>query len=317
MKKVRLICFIMVFVLLLLSFQKVFSFKYGDGIYPLKLFYEAKENSIDVICFGSSHIFENVNTGTLWDEYGIASFDLCGSIQPLWNTYYYMKEALKTQQPKVMVVDVFGTLQTEEYTDHSRIIKNNYGFKFSMDKVNSVKISSAKENWTEYLLEYPTYHSRYKELYSGDFKEYQGIANEKYWKGFGMNTATEAQTKAENVQNVMEVGEIAPKAEKYLRKIIELSKEEKIPLVLVVAPYVLHEGHQKIYNRVAQIADKEGVPFLNFNFYYDEMGLDFSVDFADNDHLNYRGNIKFTRYLADYLKEKYDIPDIYSVFDYC
>lgn len=120
MKKVRLICFIMVFVLLLLSFQKVFSFKYGDGIYPLKLFYEAKENSIDVICFGSSHIFENVNTGTLWDEYGIASFDLCGSIQPLWNTYYYMKEALKTQQPKVMVVDVFGTLQTEEYTDHSQ-----------------------------------------------------------------------------------------------------------------------------------------------------------------------------------------------------
>ncbi len=309
MKKIRVICFAMVFVLLFLSFSKVFSFKYGDGIYPLKLFYETEENSIDVICFGSSHVFENVNTGTLWDEYGIASFNLCGSMQPLWNTYYYMKEALKSQQPKVMVVDVFGAIQVEEYIDHSRIIKNNYGLKFSMDKVESVKVSSPKENWIEYLLEYPTYHNRYQELCSGDFRKYQGIANEQYWKGFGMNMATEAHIKPEWVQDIIEIGEIIPKVEKYLRKIIELSKKKDIPLLLIVAPYSLLEGHQKIYNRVAQIADEENVAFLNYNYYYDEIGLDFSTDFADKDHLNYKGNVKFTRYLADFLKKNYHIPD--------
>jgi len=309
MKKIRIISFMIIFILLFLSFQKVFSFKYGDGIYPLKLFYEQQENSIDVICFGSSHIFENVNTGTLWDEYGIASFDLCGSVQPLWNTYYYMKEALKTQHPKVMVVDVFGALQTEEYIDHSRIIKNNYGLKVSIDKVNSVKVSSPEKKWLEYLLEYPTYHSRYKELSSSDFRKYQGIANEQCWKGFGMNTETEAQLKPEGMKSITEVGTIASKSEKYLRKIIGLSKEEKIPLLLIVTPYPLLEEEQKVYNRVAQIAQEEKIPFLNFNLFYDEIGLDFSVDFADTSHLNYRGNIKFTRYLADYLKTNYDIPD--------
>lgn len=64
-----------------------------------------------------------MNTGTLWDDFGIASFDLCGSIQPLWNTYYYMKEALETQKPKVMVVDMFAAVLADEYSDHSRIIK--------------------------------------------------------------------------------------------------------------------------------------------------------------------------------------------------
>lgn len=57
MKKIRVICFLIIFVLLFFSFRKVFSFKYIDGIYPLKLFYEADDDSIDVICFGSSHVF--------------------------------------------------------------------------------------------------------------------------------------------------------------------------------------------------------------------------------------------------------------------
>lgn len=36
--------------------------------------------------------------------------------------------------------------------------------------------------------------------FSGDFRKYQGMANEQYWKGFGVNTATEVQTKLEGIQ---------------------------------------------------------------------------------------------------------------------
>ena len=114
---VKSICFTLIAVLLFGNFIKIFRFKYGDGIYPLDIFYEQEENSIDVMFFGSSHIFENVNTGVLWDEHGIAAFNLCGSIQPLWNTYYYIKEALKTQSPKLIVVDVYRALEELEYID--------------------------------------------------------------------------------------------------------------------------------------------------------------------------------------------------------
>lgn len=311
MKKnsIKLICFIFICILLFFSFYRVFNFKYGDGIYSLTKFYEEPDDSIDVLCFGSSHIFENVNTGILWDEYGIASFNLCGSVQPLWNSYYYMKEALKTQKPKLMILDVFGAIQTEEYIDHSRIIKNNYGLKFSKDKIESVIASAPKESRIDYILEYPTYHSRYSEIGRADFAEHAGRALYKNWKGFGINTKTTSYSEPKNFYTD-ETVELADKTEDYLLKIIQLSKDNDIPLLLIKTPYILNQEQQKVYNNVSEIAKENDIPFVNFNLLYQEIGLDFNTDYADFSHLNHLGNAKFTRYLAEYLKENYDdIPD--------
>ena len=79
----------------------------------------------------------------------------------MWNTYYYMEEALKTQTPELIVLETYRALENREYVDDSRIIKNNYGLKLSENKIKSVKISSPQNNWPDYLLEYPTYHGRY------------------------------------------------------------------------------------------------------------------------------------------------------------
>lgn len=308
-KEIKICAFLIILFILLGEFQRVFSFKYTDGIYTWNTFYELKEKSIDVLCLGSSHIFENVNTGILWEEYGIASYDLCGSMQPLWNSYYFMKEALKTQEPEVIVLDVYGAVQKDEYMDSSRIIKNNYGIKISEDKIESIKTSAPKDTWIDYFLEYPTYHSRYEDINESDFREHLGLANFQYWKGYGLNTAITPMKKPEDIANVKSVGEISEKTEKYLRKIIDLSKEKKIPLCLISTPYILSMEDQKIYNRVAQIAEQQNVPFINFNLLYDEIGLDFDLDFADTSHLNHNGNPKFSRYLADYLKNHYKISD--------
>ena len=94
---------------LLNNIYKTFSFKYGDGILGLKKFYMLDEDSVDVLILGSSHAFENINTGFLFDSYGIASYVLSGSVQPYWNTYYYLTEALKTQQPKVIILDAYAS----------------------------------------------------------------------------------------------------------------------------------------------------------------------------------------------------------------
>ena len=37
--------------------------------------------------------------------------------------------------------------------------------------------------------------------------------------------------------------------------------------------------------------------------YYEEIGIDFATDCADANYLNNKGNVKFTRYLADYIKK--------------
>ena len=71
-----------------------------------------------------------------------------------------------------------------------------------------------------------------------------------------------------------------------------MAKEENIPLLLINTPYFPTEREEKIYNRVAEIAKENDVPYINYNLFYDEMGLDFSSDFADGHHLNYKGTPK-------------------------
>lgn len=301
-------CFILIFSLIFNHFQKIYSFKFADGIYGLKAFYNQEDNINDVIFIGSSNIFENINTQILWDEFGIASFDLAGSMQPMWNSYYYMKEALKTQSPRLFVLDLLGVLWEGDYLDSSRIIKNTYGMKNSLDKIEAVKISAPKANWNDYLWEVPTYHIRYQELTAGDYLPNNGTPNWESWKGFGINTETMVCDRPEGFETD-ETLDISSKSEKYLRKICQLCRDNDVELLLIKTPYVTDIDSTMKYNRAAEIGAEYGVPCVDFNYYYDEIGLDFNTDLGDGLHLNYRGNIKFTRYLAEYIESQYDIPD--------
>lgn len=83
--------------------------------YSMETFYRQTSGTVDVLNLGNSHMFTNVNPAILWDEYGITAFNLGAGLQPLWNTYFYMDEALKYQTPKVIVVDLFGAVQTADY----------------------------------------------------------------------------------------------------------------------------------------------------------------------------------------------------------
>lgn len=314
MKKnvIKLICFCLLLGLLFMGFWSVFQYRFvdEDGIEGMQTFYEAEDNTIDVMFFGSSHMFVNVNTAVLWDEYGIAAYNLGGSEQRMWNTYYYMKEALKTQTPKVLVVDCYGVTFSDEFQQQSGIIKNTFGMKLSADKIEAIKVS-APDNHLLYLLGYPGFHGRYTALSEADFLSYKGIAGYEDWKGhhfMGEVNEAIANIQPENPAAVTNIEPITAKNEQYLRAIIDLAKEHEIPLVLMATPYCVTNKEQSQFNRVAEIADEADVPFINFNLCYEEIGLDFATDFADGHHLNYLGTPKFTRVLADYLTANYEIP---------
>ena len=69
--------------------NQVLSFKSRDGLYSMQKFYEQEEGTVDVLVLGPSLAFADINTAVLWNDYGISSFNLAGSIQPMWNTYYF------------------------------------------------------------------------------------------------------------------------------------------------------------------------------------------------------------------------------------
>ena len=164
--------------------MKVFRYKYEDGIYAWDKIYELEDNMVDVMFLGSSHAFTSFDTGLLWRENGIASFVLGGPVQPMWNTYYVLREVLKTQTPKLIVLEGFSTVVEIQYQEDPYVIKNLYGMHWSRNKVKAILESTTKEHWKNLFLPWSEYHSRYTELDRSDFAENRGEPLYRDWKGY-------------------------------------------------------------------------------------------------------------------------------------
>ncbi len=305
----RIICFFIILIMIISYADGVLRFKYGDGIYSLKKFYELEDDTVDVLILGSSHAFENFNTGTLWDEYGIAAYDLGGSNQSLWNTYHYLKEALKTQHPKLIILEGVFVIGYEDYDSSDVIIKNTYGLRWSYNKAENMLASIPPDERWDYIPEGQRYHNRYSELTSEDFLKDQGNPLYYDWKGFGCNMDTIPFERVD-VSGVADVGYMSPKSEWYYNHIIELAKQYDIPIEIIIAPYpACNEDEQKVFNKAQEIATEKDVPFLNCNVNPQDIGINYATDFADEEHLNYKGNRKFTKYIGKQILSKYDLPD--------
>lgn len=305
---IRIFSFLLILIIILYYLNTVFAVKGGDGIYDLTKFYELEDNTVDVLILGSSHAFEAVNTGTLWSEYGTASFVLGGSYQQMWYTYYYLKEALKTQTPQLIILEAYMCIfKSDYYIDGT--VKNTYGLKWSKDKIEAIKVSTPKEQWGKYILGYIQYHMRYPALSRADFLKNQGNPLYENWKGLGCNMCTTAYDNPD-IHQVTKRKPMSEKTEIYYRKIIELASENDIPLLIVISPYAgITETSQAIFNTASDIASDYNVDFINYNLLYNEVGINFTHDAADQDHLNYRGNQKLTHALGEYITNTYDIPD--------
>lgn len=271
-------------------------------------FYSLEKESVDVLCVGSSHVYCSINPVQMYGDYGIAAFDLAGGSQAIWYSYHYMKEALKTQKPEVIVLDVYTTSISDDAYFDSKVQMNLLNMKPSYNKWEVLQTAEV-ENRGEVFWEFPITHSKYSTLKSTD---YDGKDETKLLGYFYSNRIVEyTPEQIRDVSGVTESEPISAKTEEYLRKCIELCQKENIEIVLTNAPWAdITLERQKYYNYVQMIADEYGVPFVNACLYTDEIGLDYMVDsMGDGGHLNYTGATKYTKWLCDYLKENYDLQD--------
>ncbi|MBQ8827735.1 MAG: hypothetical protein IJZ90_01155 [Clostridia bacterium] len=307
-RSISLLLFVCVLAGCLWWMNRVLIPKRTDGITTMQNLYEQEENTIDVLLLGSSHSGMNFDTALLWENFGMSGYALWGSVQPFWNSYFSLKEALKTQSPTVVVLDTYAAAVAREHSDYPRQVTNVSGMKFSINKLEAICVSAYFDRWDDLLLGLPLYHQRYASLSENDFEHFpssEGLINDKgssYRYGSG-------DVGLVDVSEIEECGEIYEKQEKYLIKIIELCKENNLPLVLTASPTGKRTEEQPYYNSVAEIAESYGIEFINFNLMDEELKLVDEDYWTDNDHLNTNGSRKITQYLGEYLKSNYDIAD--------
>lgn len=287
--------------------DRVLLLKRYDGVKPMRSFYAQAPGTVDVLLLGNSHMGVHVDTATLWQEYGISAFALWGGVQPMWNTYHFLVEALKTQTPRTVVLEIGGLSCDWEYADEATQLKNVAGMKLSRNKWEAVRATAPKNRWAALMLGLPLYHQRYGEVTREDFSYFPWSKELINCKG-SFALCGHGNFDLGDPAAITEAAAISEKSLDYFGRIVNLCREKEIPLILVKTPTVDLEKYQPCCNAVEQIAAREGLPFYNFNEMGEETGIT-GEDFYFDTHLNLGGARKLSRCLADILRSAVELTD--------
>lgn len=303
-KMAKIVVFCIAFVILLNSVYKILAWKdtAGNYISSVESLYDLEKDVVDVLFLGSSHCYCTINNSKLWEDYGIGSFSLAISGQDIASTYYCLVEALKTQSPQVVFVEVYNAI-IEGYAVEGNLYRNTLSLKYSKNFYDAVDNMVGEEKKADYWLKWPIIHTRYAELQKGDFQS-------EFPAYLGYSAEFEVRPMSELVLYEGEERLPIPEAsEKWLRKIIQLAEENEIQLCFFLSPCIAGEQEQKKFLYIEQLAQEEGVAYINTLKLKDELGIDVSKDFIDGSHTNYYGAEKVTAYIGQYLKEQYTLED--------
>lgn len=80
---------------------------------------QEERDSLDVLYLGTSLVYCDVIPAVVWKETGLTSYVMAGALQSLPLTYYYLREACKTQSPQAVVVEL-NAIYFPRYADSIR-----------------------------------------------------------------------------------------------------------------------------------------------------------------------------------------------------
>lgn len=285
--------------------------KKGTRTITYSNFYRLPEESVDVIFLGSSHSLNAFIPQELYNEYGITSYNLSSPGQPPLVSYYWLKETLKTQKPKTVVLD------TNYIPEYKSKTSSEYSVRSSLEHMclGAVKIEAIHEacktysNLSELSFYLPNirYHDRWKDLWKDDFL-FEEYALSRDLKGADILTHNENKQKFTPFrQQQLNKGKIEP-LDEYTEKIGEFCVENNIKLILVKTPNVRWTIND--HNSLETFANKNNLPFYDMNVDVIYRQIDYDYNKYTNDdggHSNFQGAIKLTHFIGKILRDEYGL----------
>ncbi len=306
--KRRIVALILTVTIFMMGFAHIMGvckLEYVGGVLNLKYWKKAEHENTDIMFVGASSISAHIEIGELWKERGIAAYSIAAGASDLCDNYYRLIEANKKRSCKLIVLEMRGAaLDSSIDINHDR--QNITGLNMSFNKLRYVNASIEPEERMYYILDFPLFHGRYREVIKWDFLHTSSFGEEdkgNWMLNYGTNNTLELNPAAD----VIEYRALNQKQEYYLRKIIEYCEANDRDLLLLKTPDGNRRVDQPFYNTVTLIAEEYGVPFLDMNLYDEEIGLTSADFWTDNWHLNVQGARKCTTFLGDYLMEHYTL----------
>ena len=303
---------IIAFVLVFASLQRLLVPKYASFALEGGLIREYYRSTMDqdLIFIGDCEVYANFSTIGFWENFGITSFIRGSPQQLVWHSYYLLEDTLlhSRQKPKVVVFNIMAMQYGEpQYEPYNRLTLD--GMRMSPTKIRAIAASLLDdEDWLSYFFPIFRFKDHWRELSSEDFRYFfhdpQASIN-----GFMIRS------------DIMPVGflpqpiplanyHFSDKAYYYLTRMVELTREHDVELVLIKAPNLFPHWFDQWDEQIVAFADEHGLLYINFLNYEEEIGLDWDIhSFNAGLHLNVFGAELMSLYLGEILQEQFNLPD--------
>ena len=266
-------------------------------------FLSSSDIEVDIIGFGSSHMYCTLNPVEIFRRAKLRSYVACTQRQPVEITYNYIKRALSVHYPKVVILETLMFFNSPHPTEIEAGVAHDAldPIPYDWDKCRMVFSSSYLTNVDSLILPFLKYHSRWKELGFRDWRSNMTPDKNEYpimgFRLFG-------NVVSNNVKQI-DYGMCQPSVldEYYveiLNRIAQLVSSHGAQLVLLTAPLnaVSGEKFKSGIRAIDEFAKAKGIPHVDMLRDFDRTAIDGAVDFHDRTHLNVWGSEKASRYIA-------------------
>lgn len=254
-------------------------------------------DSLDYLWLGSSYAYCDVNPALIYDESGLTGYVVSGPELTLSQTYWYLREALKTQSPAAVYVEVTG-LFFQRYQNYTQI---NVGYMpMGYNKLGAILTAAEPELRAGLFCDLIFYHGRWKELTAEEAREALSLPKTDVSKGYTCVEGSDG-TRGETpyLREAVDRGTYAENLA-WLEKISQLCEKEHIALTAVLHPTWSRIPEDRREEMASDLAARH-IRFLDWTEAEADMGISPDEHYYDAGHLNRAGAEVFSRWLGQFL----------------
>lgn len=258
------------------------------------MYLQEEENTIDVMFFGTSLAYCDVVPPLIYKNTGLTTYVMAGPAQTVEQTYYYIREAFKTQSPQLVFVEASGA-----FSDYDLYPHVNVGYMpWTLNRI-AATLTCSKEEWAGLFFPLYSYHSR---LFDSGGEAYRNILKPGtddlcgYTRLYEVKPIYE-ETFREEWQGAGESEDFARSLE-YFRKISDFCAEKGVELVFYLAPTTEHAEAKDVEKLLQALEQMPCADVCDYSELGRDMGINYETDWYDARHLNRSGAEKFTDFMS-------------------
>ncbi len=289
-------------------------------------FYEAKEGSVDILLVGNSHMGLGVDPYILEARTRMKTEALSGAGTDIYQIYHNISEALKTQSPKLVILETYPM-----------IMHNSSSFGVSSDAVLKVVDNKAFDEYSAYTYRDIMIEDRGEDFYQkfylfryknrlldpksfiDDLKYSTNESNKRDLQLMQRKNSFITKAQVEKFKEKRYPGNeiyLDKKEHFFVDKLIALSEKHDFDLLFFTVPVydsyykLVEHSFERFHKQLSEhISGHGSVHFFDYNRYLKGLNETYLINEGEirkSQHLNYKGIIKTSNALSEFILENYN-----------